>query len=108
MNATNTYGSVARTFHWTIAGLLLVQIPLAFYMVDQPLGADARHFYDTLVKRLSQDTKQVEHSQDFWGDPLTAGGPSDQNTRRSKARNGSVMAWPLSDEANHKSSLISG
>jgi RND superfamily putative drug exporter len=41
---------------------------------DQPLGADAHHFYDTLVKRMSQDAKHVEHIQDFWGDPLTAGG----------------------------------
>jgi RND superfamily putative drug exporter len=41
---------------------------------DQPLGADAHQFYDTLVKKLAQDTKHVEHIQDFWGDPLTAGG----------------------------------
>ncbi|MGV9803912.1 MMPL family transporter, partial [Mycobacterium sp. NPDC003449] len=41
---------------------------------DQPLGADAHHFYDTLVQRLAADTKHVEHIQDFWGDPLTAGG----------------------------------
>jgi len=40
MSATHAYGGLARTFHWTIAGLLLVQIPLAFYMVDQPLGPD--------------------------------------------------------------------
>jgi cytochrome b561 len=38
MNVPRTYGPVARTFHWSIAGLLLLQIPLAFYMVDQPLG----------------------------------------------------------------------
>jgi putative drug exporter of the RND superfamily len=36
------------------------------------LGADAHHFYDTLVQKLSHDT-HVEHIQDFWGDPLTAG-----------------------------------
>ncbi|ANA97143.1 Transport protein [Mycolicibacterium phlei] len=41
---------------------------------DQPLGADAHQFYDTLIKKLSADTKHVEHIQDFWGDPLTAGG----------------------------------
>lgn len=40
MSARDAYGSLARTFHWTIAGLLLLQIPLAFYMVDQPLGPD--------------------------------------------------------------------
>jgi putative drug exporter of the RND superfamily len=41
---------------------------------DQPLGADAHRFYDTLIHRLEQDKKHVEHIQDFWGDPLTAAG----------------------------------
>ena len=41
---------------------------------DQPLGADAHHYYDALVDKLSQDTKHVQHIQDFWGDPLTAAG----------------------------------
>ncbi len=34
---------------------------------DQPLGADAHHYYDGLIQKLSQDTKHVEHIQDFWG-----------------------------------------
>lgn len=41
---------------------------------DQPLGADAHHFYDDMVRKLEADTKHVEHVQDFWGDPLTAAG----------------------------------
>ena len=41
---------------------------------DQPLGADAHHYYDGLVKKLSEDTTHVQHIQDFWGDPLTAAG----------------------------------
>jgi putative drug exporter of the RND superfamily len=41
---------------------------------DRPLGVDAHRFYDILVNKLSQDTKHVEHIQDFWGDPLTAAG----------------------------------
>src|SRR6478609_1556721 len=41
---------------------------------DQPLGADAHHYYDGLIQKLSQDTKHVEHIQNFWGDPLTAAG----------------------------------
>ena len=41
---------------------------------DQPLGADAHQYYDTLVKKFEQDTKHVQHVQDFWGDPLTAAG----------------------------------
>src|SRR6476619_3247577 len=41
---------------------------------DQPLGADAHHYYDGLIEKLRKDTKHVEHIQDFWGDPLTAAG----------------------------------
>lgn len=47
MNGPQTYGPLARTFHWAIAGLLLLQIPLAFYMVDQPLGPDKLGNYAT-------------------------------------------------------------
>lgn len=39
---------------------------------DKPLGDDAHRFYDTLIRKLQQDKKHVEHIQDFWGDPLTA------------------------------------
>ncbi|MFV9636042.1 RND family transporter [Mycobacterium neumannii] len=38
---------------------------------EQPLGDDARRYYDELVDRLEADDKHVEHIQDFWGDPLT-------------------------------------
>jgi RND superfamily putative drug exporter len=41
---------------------------------DQPLGAEAHHFYDGLIKKLEADKKHIEHIQDFWGDPLTAAG----------------------------------
>ena len=41
---------------------------------DKPLGDDAHRYYDQLIKKLSQDTKHVQHIQDFWGDPLTAAG----------------------------------
>ena len=41
---------------------------------DAPLDADAHHYYDTLVRRLTADTAHVQHVQDFWGDPLTAAG----------------------------------
>jgi RND superfamily putative drug exporter len=41
---------------------------------NQPLGADAHRYYDTLVQRMSGDHKHVQHIQDFWGDPLTAAG----------------------------------
>ena len=41
---------------------------------EQPLGADAHHFYDELIKKFEADTAHVEHVADFWGDPLTASG----------------------------------
>ncbi|MEB4211757.1 MMPL family transporter [Mycobacterium sp. 94-17] len=41
---------------------------------DKPLGAEAHRFYDAVVHKLAQDTKHVQHVQDFWGDPLTAAG----------------------------------
>lgn len=41
---------------------------------EQPLGAEAHRYYDTLVRKLEADRKHVEHVQDFWGDTLTAAG----------------------------------
>ncbi len=47
---------------------------------DQPLGEDAHRFYDTLVQKLSHDG-HVEHIQDFWGDPLTAGAAQSKDSK---------------------------
>ena len=41
---------------------------------DQPLAADAHHYYDELIRRFEADPRHIEHVQDFWGDPLTAAG----------------------------------
>ncbi|ULE32514.1 MMPL/RND family transporter [Mycobacterium sp. IDR2000157661] len=41
---------------------------------QQPLGEDARAFYDQMVDRLEADTKHVQSVQDMWSDPLTAAG----------------------------------
>ena len=41
---------------------------------EQPLGDDAHRYYDEIIRELDADTKHVEHVQDFWSDPLTAGG----------------------------------
>lgn len=41
---------------------------------DKPLGAEAHRYYDEIVRRIEQDTKHVQHVQDFWSDPLTAAG----------------------------------
>src|ERR1700749_1073336 len=41
---------------------------------DKPLGDDAHRFYDTMIRKLEQDKKHVQHVQDYWGDTLTAAG----------------------------------
>jgi RND superfamily putative drug exporter len=40
---------------------------------DQPLGADARQYYDQLIRQLRDDPAHVQHIQDFWSDELTRG-----------------------------------
>jgi putative drug exporter of the RND superfamily len=40
---------------------------------QQPLGDDAHRYYDELIRQLRDDPAHVQHIQDFWGDPLTAG-----------------------------------
>ncbi|KAA1244041.1 MMPL family transporter, partial [Mycobacterium simiae] len=41
---------------------------------DRPLGDEAHLYYNELIRKLSADTRHVQHIQDFWGDPLTAAG----------------------------------
>ena len=41
---------------------------------QQKLETAAHEYYGEIVKRLEQDTKHVQHIQDFWNDPLTAAG----------------------------------
>jgi putative drug exporter of the RND superfamily len=41
---------------------------------EQPLGDEAHRYYDDLVRQLEQDTKHVQHVQNFWGDLITAAG----------------------------------
>jgi len=41
---------------------------------DEPLGDEARRFYNELIDKLRADKEHVEFVQDFWGDPLTEAG----------------------------------
>ncbi|CDO89688.1 hypothetical protein AWC29_22960 [Mycobacterium triplex] len=41
---------------------------------QQPLGADAHHYYDEIISKLRKNPKQIQHIQDFWSDRLTAAG----------------------------------
>jgi RND superfamily putative drug exporter len=40
---------------------------------QQPLGDEAHRYYDEVIRQLRADPAHVQHVQDFWGDPLTAG-----------------------------------
>src|ERR1700694_5936411 len=67
MEATKRVGHDFQEFDSNSSAMLVLE-------GDQPLGADAHHFYDGLIGKVEADTKHVEHIQDFWGDPLTASG----------------------------------
>jgi putative drug exporter of the RND superfamily len=67
MQATMRVGKVFNEFDSDSAVMIVLE-------GDKPLGDDAHHFYDQLVKKVEADTAHVEHVQDFWGDPLTAAG----------------------------------
>lgn len=67
LHAMKRIGDAFDEFHSDSAAMIVLE-------GDQPLGENAHRFYDTLIEKLSQDTKHVEHIQNFWGDPLTAAG----------------------------------
>src|SRR5712672_3852007 len=67
LQASKRIGKVFGEFDSDSAAMIVLE-------GDQPLGADAHRYYDTLVQRMSADHKHVQHIQDFWGDPLTAAG----------------------------------
>ena len=53
---------------------------------DQPLGAEAHRYYDTLIDELARDTKHVRHIQNFWADPLTAAGAQSSDGKAAYAQ----------------------
>jgi putative drug exporter of the RND superfamily len=67
MIAMKKVGSTFREFNSDSSAMIVLE-------GQQPLAADAHRYYGEIVKRLQQDTKHVQHVQDFWNDPLTAAG----------------------------------
>src|SRR6516165_11292841 len=61
LQASKRIGKVFHEFDSDSAAMIVLE-------GDQPLGADAHHYYDGLIRELSRDTKHVQHIQDFWGD----------------------------------------
>ncbi|WP_297601055.1 MMPL family transporter [Mycobacterium sp.] len=76
MQATQRVGKVFNEFDTDSAIMIVLE-------GDKPLGDDAHHFYDQLIKKLEADTRHVEHVQDFWGDPLTAAGAQSNDGKAS-------------------------
>ena len=46
---------------------------------QQPLGDDAHHYYNQLLRQLESDPKHVQHIQDLWGNPVTASGAQSED-----------------------------
>ena len=67
LQATKRIGQKFREFDTDSTAMVVLE-------GEQPLGADAHRYYDTLIHKLEADRKHVEHVQDFWGDTLTAAG----------------------------------
>ena len=65
--AMNRIGEVFQEFNSNTSVMIVLE-------GDKPLGDDAHRYYDEIIQKLNADTKHVEHVQDFWSDPLTAGG----------------------------------
>ena len=43
-NTLSKYGLISKVFHWLSAALLIVQIPLGFYLVDLDFGKERINF----------------------------------------------------------------
>ncbi|MDC0585856.1 cytochrome b/b6 domain-containing protein, partial [Candidatus Pelagibacter sp.] len=48
-NTLTEYGLISKSLHWVSAILLLVQIPLGFYLVDLDFGPERLDIEDTHV-----------------------------------------------------------
>ncbi|MFI2841167.1 RND family transporter [Mycolicibacterium sp. PDY-3] len=67
LQASKQIGKVFQEFDSDSSAMIVLE-------GDQPLDAEAHHYYDDLVAKLSADTTHVQHIDNFWGDPLTAAG----------------------------------
>lgn len=52
-NTEESWGSLARGFHWAVVSLVIVQVPLGFYMVEVYEEYTKTYADDTLVMRTS-------------------------------------------------------
>ena len=66
MQASKRIGKVFDEFDSDSSAMIVLE-------GDQPLGADAHHYYDGFVDKLSKDTEHVQHIQDSGGTPCHGG-----------------------------------
>jgi putative drug exporter of the RND superfamily len=68
---------------------------------QQPLGDDAHSYYADLIRQLKADTVHVQHVQDFWGDPLTAGAAQSADNKAVYVQMSLTgdLGQPMSDES---------
>src|SRR6185437_15915435 len=57
LKASKRIGKVFGEFDSDSAAMIVLE-------GDRPLGAEAHHYYDGLIDKLTRDTKHVEHIQD--------------------------------------------
>jgi putative drug exporter of the RND superfamily len=72
---------------------------------QQPLGDDAHGYYDRLIRQLQDDPKHVQHIQNFWGDPLTAGAAQSADGK-AVALQLDLAGTPGSTEANDSTEAV--
>ncbi|CDP88250.1 MULTISPECIES: MMPL/RND family transporter [Mycolicibacterium] len=68
---------------------------------QQPLGDETHRYYNELIRQLKADTAHIQHVQDFWGDPLTAGAAQSADNKAVYVQMSlsGDLGQPLSDES---------
>ena len=72
---------------------------------QQPLGDAAHNYYNSLIRQLQGDAKHVQHIQNFWGDPLTAGAAQSADGKAAYVQV-AVRGMPGSSEANDSTAAV--
>ncbi|WP_082983768.1 RND family transporter [Mycobacterium sp. 1165178.9] len=66
---------------------------------QEPLGDAAHGYYNNIIRQLQADPKHVQHIQNFWGDPLTAGAAQSADGKAAYVQV-ALRGKPGSSEAN--------